>query len=183
MPTSKEHLTTLFNKIGEPVSDWFKNATRLYEKSRRNDLTSSEKSDWQKIQIRNYIDFADTIDAQIKTDFLKAYLEAEPELQQEFHRKAVDLFTAGQFAVISVRLNSLQILDLGMDFFIVYLSKSHDYNLITELKLIYTSAKLLNKNPDSYLQEHLSKVNDNWALSFIEGYLSQGQREKLRSGY
>jgi hypothetical protein len=183
MTVTKEQLDNLFAAIGGTTSDWYKNTMRLYHKSMSGRLTTTEKVDWQRIQDRNYIDFADTPEAQTTINFLNAYLKAGTDLQSEYYTKAAKVFTPGQFAVIAVRLDSVQVLDLGVYYSIDYLSKSHDYNLITELKLIYSSAIFLNQDPDAYFQQHLPKIEDKWSLSFVQGFLSQDKTEKLNNGY
>lgn len=183
MSVTREQLNELFDSIHKSPSNWQKKAMELYEKSMAGNLTSSERAEWQRVQDRNYLDFADAADAQAKMGFLQAYLKADTGLQASFRNKAVDLFTPGQFSVIAVRLNSLDVLDLGMANLIDYLSSSHDYHPITELKLIYHSARLLNQNPDTFLQGHLSRTSDAWAHSFIQGFLNQSEAEKVNSGY
>lgn len=184
MTVTKEILTSLLQaNINKEVSGWTQNAKRLYEKSQRSALTSAEKAEWQRIQDRNYLDFADTIEAKATMEFLRAYLYAEPELKAEFHQVAARVFTPGQFATIAVRLNSVEVLDLGMDYFINYCSTTHDPNFITDLKLIYSSAEILNQNPDLFLKQYLPIITDSWTLSFVQGFLSHDETEKLNSGF
>ncbi len=170
MAVTKEILTSLLANMNKEVSGWTQNAQRLYEKSQGSDLTDSEKAEWQRIQNRTYLDFAETAEAKSKMAFLRAYIQAEPELKAEFHQTAARVFTPAQFAVIAVRLNSVEILDLSMDCFINYSAAAHDPNLITDIKLIYSSAEILDQDPDLFVQQYLPIIKDSWTRGFVQSF-------------
>lgn len=175
MTTTEENLSQLFDAI--PSTDsWIQKGNALYLKSFNR--TAAEDAAWQKVQERNYIDFADAEKAQSKIRFLEAYIKADTNTKIHYYDKASALFTGGQSAVIAVRLNSLEVLNFGMPDFLDYLSSSHDYNLITEVYLIYDALKRLGINADLYFQTYLSKLNDSWTISFIEKFLNQIEIEK-----
>jgi hypothetical protein len=183
MAVTKETLTNLQANMHTEVSEWTQNAKRLYEKFQKGNLTRCEKVEWQRIQDRNYLDFADTVEAETGMEFLRAYLQANSELKKEFHQFAARLFTPGQFATIAVRLNSVEVLELGVDYFIDYCSTAHDPNLITDLTLIYRSAGILNQDPDLFLKKYLHFIADDWTLSFVRGFLNHDKTEKLNSRF
>lgn len=109
--------------INKEVSEWTINAKGLCEKSQRMTLTSSEKVEWQKIQERTYHYFADTVEAKTKIEFLRACFQPGSELKSEFHQMTARIFTPGQFATIAVRLNSVEVLKLGVNYFINYCTR------------------------------------------------------------